>query len=81
VPCAFPQFAAVALEARVTYADGTVVEVEPVDDAFRQQVRDTIALLSNAIPLPHNPGPARCLWCDVPNCERRWRAASTDLFD
>jgi len=70
-----PDARAIPFAGQVAYRDSTLVDVPPVDDAFRAEVRAGIATLSGPQALPYAPGVRNCGYCDIPGCANRVRSA------
>lgn len=57
----------VNLQGRLVYPDEVLdVGLEQVDDGFREQFRQAIALLSSAVPVRKVPSFRECRYCDIP---------------
>jgi hypothetical protein len=66
LPLSHPQCRGLQLQGRVIYPDGAIdISSEQVNEAFRAQFREAIALLSSDTPIRKVPSYQECRYCDI----------------
>lgn len=66
LPLSHPQCLGVELRGRLVYPDGAVaISSDQVNEDFKAQFRESIALLSSATPVRKVPSYQECRYCDI----------------
>ena len=66
LPLSHPQCRGVKLQGRLVYPDGAIdISSDQVNDAFKAQFREVIAILSSADPPRKVPSFQECRYCDI----------------
>lgn len=67
LPLSHPGCRGLKLQGRLIYPDGAInISSDQVNEAFKAQFRETIALLSSTAPPRRVPGFQECRYCDIP---------------
>ena len=66
LPLSHPRCKGMQLQGRLVYPDGTIdISHEQVDEAFKAQFREAIAILSSTTPARKTPSFQECRFCDI----------------
>ncbi|GAB4375176.1 MAG: hypothetical protein Kow00121_20550 [Elainellaceae cyanobacterium] len=82
LPLSHPKCRGMQLQGRLVYPDGAIaISNEQVDEAFKAQFREAIALLSSTAPVRKVPNFQECRYCDISGTYCPERIENSQLGD